>query len=75
MAYDAVIPNFPSIANVTFNATKSELKKKSYQYETYFSEGSLIKKKVGICLLCFAFFKDKISFFFVKKKKGNTTVI
>lgn len=45
MAYDAVIPNFPSIANVTFNATKSELKKKSYQYETNFSEGSLIKKK------------------------------
>lgn len=70
MAYDAVIPNFPSIANVTFNATKSELKKKSYQYETNFSEGSLIKKKKeGICLLCFAFFKDKISFFFVKKKK------
>lgn len=49
-------------------------KKKSYQYETNFSEGSLIKKKEGICLLCFAFFKDKISFFFVKKKKGNTTV-
>lgn len=51
-------------------------KKKSYQYETNFSEGSLIKKKKeGICLLCFAFFKDKISFFFVKKKKkGNTTV-
>lgn len=45
MAYDAVIPNFPSIANVTFNATKSELKKKSYQYETNVSEGSLIKKK------------------------------
>lgn len=46
MAYDAVIPNFPSIANVTFNATKSELKKKkSYQYETNFSEGSLIKKR------------------------------
>lgn len=48
-------------------------KKKSYQYETNFSEGSLIKKKEGICLLCFAFFKDKISFFFVKKK-GNSTV-
>lgn len=47
-------------------------KKKSYQYETNFSEGSLIKKKEGICLLCFAFFKDKISFFFVKKKKKET---
>lgn len=45
-------------------------KKKSYQYETNFSEGSLIKKKKKVFVYyVLHFFKDKISFFFVKKKK------